>query len=257
MPDSLPVLEVCVDSLGSARSAVAGGADRLELCSALSSGGLTPSPALTRSVCALGVPVHVLIRTREGPFSYIPDEVEVMVEEIRDAAQAGAAGVVVGALDAGGRLDAAAMRRWAEIAAGAGIRAVCHRAFDLSTDLTGSLEQLQAWGYSGVLTSGGAPGALAGADRLRRLREQARPGFEVLAGGVRPEGLAELLRRSGVTAVHGSFSALWPAESPATSLGFDLRERRTDAEQVAQARRILRVAAASQVPATQPDQREE
>ncbi|WP_261664125.1 copper homeostasis protein CutC [Deinococcus sp. Marseille-Q6407] len=240
-PAAGPLLEVCVDSLSSARQAVSGGADRLELCSGLSSGGLTPSPALTRAVCALGVPVHVLIRVREGPFQFTPDEVGLMAEELQDAAQAGAAGVVVGALAENGELDAAAMRLWAEVAAAAGLQAVCHRAFDLSADLQQSLEQLQGWGYSGVLTSGGAPTALAGADQLWHLQTQAGPHFEVLAGsGVRPGHLPELLRRSGVRAVHGSFSELRPAAEDRPSLGFDLRERCTVASQVAQARQTLR-----------------
>ncbi|WP_229839016.1 copper homeostasis protein CutC [Deinococcus piscis] len=237
-----PVLEVCVDSLENARRAGAAGADRLELCSALSSGGLTPSLALTRAVCALEVPVHVLIRTREGPFRFTPAETELMAADIRDAAAAGAAGVVVGALDHTGELDEVPMRLWAATAAEVGVRAVCHRAFDLSADPLRSLAQLHAWGYSGVLTSGGAPTASEGAALLRRLREQAAPNFEVLAGGgVRPDTLADLLRQTGVNAVHGSFSQLWPS-APAleTDLGFDQRERRTDAAQVSQARRLLR-----------------
>ena len=103
------LLETCVDSVEGALAAVAGGTDRIELCSALEVGGLTPSLGQMRAAAALPVPVHALIRSRAGDFCFGPDEVAAMIVDIGTARDAGLAGVVLGAALADGRLDLAAL----------------------------------------------------------------------------------------------------------------------------------------------------
>ena len=127
------VLEVCVDSLASARAAAAGGADRLELCSALAVGGLTPYAELLRQIkqcCTL--PVRCLMRPRAGDFLYSEDELDLLCTQIETLRAAGADGFVVGALTPDGGLDEAAMRRL--LAVCGGVPVTLHRCIDVSRD---------------------------------------------------------------------------------------------------------------------------
>ena len=127
------ILEVCVDSYASAMAAIAGGADRLELCSALAVGGLTPSPALLQQIREVSnIPVRCLMRTRGGDFLYTKEEIRQMAAEITMLKQAGADGFVIGCLDADGSLDAEAMKPLLEAAAGAGL--TLHRCIDVSRE---------------------------------------------------------------------------------------------------------------------------
>ena len=104
------LLEVCVDSIHSARAAIRGGADRLELCSALAVGGLTPYTALLRQIRAESdVAIRCLMRPRAGDFLYTPEEIAMMAAQIRELKEAGADGFVIGCLTAEGHLDARAM----------------------------------------------------------------------------------------------------------------------------------------------------
>lgn len=130
----MPLLEVCVDTIGGVAAAADGGADRMELCAALSEGGVTPSAALVAAAVrrAGSIPVHVLIRPRCGDFAYSAEEVNVMCEDIAHAARAGARGVVLGALSAEGDLDKPAMSRLLD--ASRGLDVTFHRAVDVSRD---------------------------------------------------------------------------------------------------------------------------
>ena len=127
------LLEVCVDSLASARAAIAGGADRLELCSALLAGGLTPYTELLRQIRhESDVAVRCLIRPRAGDFLYMPEEIEMMCVQITELRSAGANGFVIGCLNPDGTLDCTATARLAKAANGAGL--TLHRAIDVSAD---------------------------------------------------------------------------------------------------------------------------
>ena len=144
------VLEVCVDSLASARAAVAGGADRLELCSALAVGGLTPYAALLAQIRAESdIPVRCLMRPRPGDFLYTPEEIELMCAQIPVLRRAGADGFVVGALNADGSLDTDATRQLME-AVGPGAGITLHRAIDVS------LDPLETYRTAAALGAGGA-----------------------------------------------------------------------------------------------------
>lgn len=191
------ILEVCVDSYASAMAAIAGGADRLELCSALAVGGLTPSPALLRQIRSVSsIPVRCLMRTRGGDFLYTREEILQMAEEIRMLRHAGADGFVIGCLTADGDLDAAAMQPLLEAAEGAQL--TLHRCIDVSRDLLQTYRDAAALGIDTVLTSGGAGNCLAGMDAIASLislRDEIR-GPEILIGaGVKAAVISAFLEK--------------------------------------------------------------
>ena len=201
------ILEVCVDSYASAMAAIAGGADRLELCSALAVGGLTPSPALLQQIQEVSnIPVRCLMRTRGGDFLYTPEEIRQMAAEIRLLRSAGADGFVIGCLTADGKLDETAMKPLLEAAEGAGL--TLHRCIDVSADLCQTYRDAAVLGIDTVLTSGGAGNCLAGMETIRQLiafRNEI-DGPEVLIGaGVKASVIAEFLEKvPGVRAFHMS-----------------------------------------------------
>lgn len=196
------LIEACVDALDAALAADAGGADRVELCVNLAQGGVTPSAGLiAATVAALHIPVFVLIRPRAGDFLHTPAELDVMRRDIEVARSLGAAGVVLGALTAGGDVDAEATR--ALVAAARPLPVTFHRAFDYARDQDSALQALIDCGIDRVLTSGGAPSALEGAERLARLRTRAAGRLVILAGGsITPDNVRDVVERSGVSEVH-------------------------------------------------------
>ena len=177
------ILEICVDSLASARAAIAGGADRLELCSALLAGGLTPYETLLRQIRAESdIEIRCLMRPRPGDFLYTPEELEMMVLQIRQLKAAGANGFVIGCLTADGDLDTAAMKPLTEACAGCGI--TLHRCIDVSRDPVETYRLAGSLGIDTVLTSGAAASCRAGMDTIAGLiaLRDAENGPEVLIG---------------------------------------------------------------------------
>ena len=201
------ILEVCVDSYASAMAAIAGGADRLELCSALAVGGLTPSPVLLRQIREVSpIPVRCLMRTRGGDFLYTKEEIQQMAMEITMLRSAGADGFVVGCLDADGNLDTNAMKPLLAAAEDAGL--TLHRCIDVSRNLCKTYRDAAELGIDTVLTSGGAGNCLAGMEtigKLIALREKTG-GPEVLIGsGVKAAVIMEFLKKvPGARAFHMS-----------------------------------------------------
>ena len=177
------VLEICVDSLASARAAAQGGADRLELCSALLAGGLTPYEALLRQIKAESdIPVRCLMRPRAGDFLYTPEQLEMLRLQILQLKAAGADGFVIGCLTVDGELDMEAMKPLVEACGGKGI--TLHRCIDVSRDLKKTYLDAKALGIDTVLTSGGAASCKLGKDTigsLLALRDELN-GPEVLIG---------------------------------------------------------------------------
>lgn len=196
------LIEACVDTVESALAAEAGGADRIELCDALETGGLTPSAgkiALCRE--RLRIPMVVLIRPRGGDFLYGDTESELMLRDIALAKGMGAAGVAVGALRADGTIDEPRLR--AMILAARPMEVVFHRAFDGTPDPLRALETLTALGVDRVLTSGQAATALEGAGMLKRLVTAAAGRVAILAGGgVNEENAAAIVQKGGVRELH-------------------------------------------------------
>ena len=177
------MLEVAVDSLTSARAAIAGGADRLELCCALAVGGLTPYAELLQQIrTESDIPVRCLIRPRGGDFLYANEEIMMMAVQMERLREAGADGFVIGCLDADGSLDAEAMAPLLEAAQGAGL--TLHRCIDVSRDPCKTYLDAAALGFDTVLTSGAASSCMLGMDtigQLLQLRDM-HQGPEVLVG---------------------------------------------------------------------------
>lgn len=177
------ILEACVDSLASARAAIAGGADRLELCSALAVGGLTPYAELLRQIrTESNIPVRCLMRPRAGDFLYTYEEIQMMAAQITHLRSLGADGFVIGCLTAEGDLDGKAMEPLLEAARGAGL--TLHRCIDVSRDPIRVYLEAGKLGIDTVLTSGAAPTSLAGAETIGKLLtlRDSHSGPEVLIG---------------------------------------------------------------------------
>ena len=177
------ILEVAVDSLASARAAIAGGADRLELCGALAVGGLTPYAELLKQVRAESdINIRCLIRPRAGDFLYTNEEILMMAAQIENLRKLGANGFVIGCLNAEGDLDAWAMEPLLKAAEGTGL--TLHRCIDVSKDPCKTYLAAKELGLDTVLTSGAAGSSLLGREtigKLLQLRDSQR-GPEVLIG---------------------------------------------------------------------------
>ena len=177
------LLEVCVDSLASARAAVAGGADRLELCSALAIGGLTPYAQLLKQIRGeSNVQIRCLMRPRAGDFLYTREEIDMMAAQIQELHAMGANGFVIGCLTPEGELDKAAMAPLIDAAKGAGL--TLHRCIDVSRDLVKTYRDAAELGIDTILTSGGAGNCAAGKAAIGQLLalRDAHNGPEVLIG---------------------------------------------------------------------------
>jgi copper homeostasis protein len=196
------LIEAAVETRDDALAAVAGGADRLELCADLDAGGTTPARALVADVMArVSVPVLVMIRPRSGGFIYSRGELDRMRDDVVAAIDLGASGVVLGALDSSGCIDTSATRGL--IAAARGRDVTFHRAIDETGDPLSAVETLGSLGVARVLSSGAAPTAVEGADTLAAMVACAGDALRVVAGGgVRAHNVAALVRRSGVREVH-------------------------------------------------------
>lgn len=198
-----PIFEVCVDTPAGLAAAVAGGADRIELCAALAVSGLTPSPGFMTLAAESGCPAYAMIRPRVGDFIYSSLDLDLMRRDIDAVRAAGLAGVVLGANRPSGDLDAEMLG--ALIAHAQGLGATLHRAFDLVPDLPAALETAIDLGFERILTSGGAPTAMEGAGRIAELVAQAGGRIAIMAGsGVTAANVAELVARTGVPEVHAS-----------------------------------------------------
>lgn len=235
------LLEVCVDSAEGLHAAIAGGAQRIELCSALDVGGLTPSKGLMALAAGAPVPVYAMIRPRAGDFVFDAASQDVMLADIDAARESGLAGVVLGASLADGRLDFDLLAVLAKRADGMG--RTLHRAFDLVPDPRQALEQVIELGFERILTSGQAVRAPDGKAMLRRLVEEARSHISIMAGsGVTPENVADIVVETGVREVHASCRLpVTSAEDTLLRFGFAAeREFRTDARVVRQMLAVLR-----------------
>ncbi len=176
------VVEICADSVGSAIVAEASGAGRIELCSALSEGGVTPSAGLIEAVRSnTGIKVNVLIRPRSGDFLYSDSEFSVMRRDIEIAGESGADGIVTGILNRDGTIDIERTALLAEYASPMSL--TFHRAFDLCRDARKGLEDVIATGAERILTSGQAKSAIEGAPLIRSMIGWAAGRIIIMPGG--------------------------------------------------------------------------
>lgn len=235
------LLEVCVDDAAGLEAAIAGGADRIELCSALELGGLTPGPGLMALAARAPVPVRAMIRPRPGDFVFGDGDVAAMLGDIEAAKAAGLSGVVLGASLPDGRLDIKMLQ--VLMAASAGLGRTLHRAIDLVPDLNEAVEQAVMLGFDTILTSGGAANVTEGAAAIAQAHRLADGRLTIMAGaGVNAVTAAQLLARVRLGALHGSCSDVAAAASaPAVRLGFDSpRRKATSAAKVAALKAVMR-----------------
>lgn len=175
-------LECCVDSVESAIAAKKGGADRIELCSALVIGGLSPSQALYRKIREqVDLPIRVLLRPRFGDFCYTDFEHEIIKEEIRSFRKLGADGIVIGTMKPDGTLNVEQMKELIEEAKGMSV--TLHRAFDMCKNPFMALEEARKLGINTILTSGQKNTCIDGVELLKELVEKAQGETEILVGG--------------------------------------------------------------------------
>lgn len=195
------ILEVCTEGVPMSLDAAKAGASRLELCSAISEGGLTPSIGTIQQVCYhANIPVHVMIRPRAGDFHYDESEFETMLADVRLAAKMGAKGVVFGILTSDGEVDVERCKRL--VYESNGMTTVFHRAFDMAADPYRALDDLQSIGINVLLTSGRRHKAIDGIEVIRQLASRANPSMQIMAGsGVNP-GNASRLASTGIKALH-------------------------------------------------------
>ncbi len=196
------LLEVCCGSLDDALEAEAGGADRVELCSSLFVGGLTPSfGTIAEAVRRLRIPAIVMIRPRGGGFCYSEAEFAAMQRDAETAIAQGAAGIVFGVLTADGAIDVPRTRQLRDLA---GTRdAVFHRAFDVTPDPFRALDQLVDLGITRVLTSGQQDTVPEGVELIKRLVEYAGDRITVMpGGGVKLWNVEEVVRRTACREIH-------------------------------------------------------
>ena len=247
------LLEVCADSVKSAVEAQTGGADRIELCSALVIGGLSPSAAMFEQVKKnVDLPIRVLLRPRFGDFCYDEYEFKTLEEEVRIFREAGAAGVVIGILRPDGTLDIDRMEKLISCAKEGSEAPPCtvtfHRAFDVCRDAKEALEQCIQLGVDAILTSGQKNSAWNGRDLLQELVKESEGKIEILAGaGINSEVIKKLLDYAEVTSFHMSgkkvVDSLMKFRREDVPMGipgfpeFDIWQ--TDSEQIKQAKQIL------------------
>lgn len=227
------LLEVCVEDADGLKAAVDGGADRIELCAALSVGGLTPSPGLMAMAGSLDIPVYAMIRPRPGDFIFGTKDIDVMRAEIDAVRSAGLSGVVLGASRPGGALDTATLRVLVEHSAGLGL--TLHRAFDLVPDFAEAIDVAVDLGFERVLTSGGAKTAFDGLEALAVISTAAKGRLSIMPGsGVNRQTIEAILSRLSVSEVHSSCSMNEPAHDlRLVTLGFVAPAmKRTDKEMV-------------------------
>lgn len=198
------IIEIATSDFATTRSAVEGGADRIELCANLYEGGTTPSfAAIKKCREAFDVLLYPIIRPRGGDFLYTKDEYEIMMQDVKLCKQLGCDGVVIGMLNADGSVDIARAERLIEAAYPLSV--TFHRAFDRCNDPFEALEQLIEIGCERILTSGQKPAAPDGVDLITQLNKAADERIIIMPGsGVRKENIRMLAEKTGCTEFHSS-----------------------------------------------------
>ncbi|WP_370673809.1 copper homeostasis protein CutC [Pleomorphomonas sp. PLEO] len=234
-------LEVCIDDVASLDACAKGGADRIELCSALDLGGLTPSPGLIAAAAKSALPVRAMIRPRAGDFRFTEAEVDVMLADIAAVRAAGLSGVVLGAMTADNELDRLLLTRL--VAAAGDLGKTLHRAVDLLPDPVTAVDLAIDLGFDCILTSGGALTAEAGASVIAAMVARSAGRIDIMAGsGVRPENAAAIRCAARVGWLHSSCARAEANGGDIRHFGFGPAERRLTAPDLV---RTLKAAATS------------
>ncbi len=197
------IYEVCTDSYDSAQKIAEYPVKRIELCSALSIGGLTPSLALQKKCSQInGIEINTMIRPREGNFNYSFSEIQIMSNDIKNASDVQMDGVVFGCLTENGNLDKKNTEFLFRIAKENGLEVTFHRAFDFLPNPIESLHFIMELGFDRILTSGGKPTAIQGIDLIKKLVKEADGKIQIMAGSGVNKNNAQLLAQAGVDDLH-------------------------------------------------------
>lgn len=242
------ILETCVDCVESALAAQEGGASRVELCSDLVIGGVSPSLPLFRQIRKYtDLKIRVLLRPRYGDYCFDKYECDELNEEILMFREEGADGVVVGILNPDGTLNTEQLARFKKSAGN--LEIALHRAFDVCLDPLNAMEQVIELGYDTILTSGQGESAWEGRDMLKKLQEAARGRIEILAaGGIGRDAIEKLVPYTGISSYHMSgkteVNSSMIFRMPGASFGLPERDEykllRTDSKNVKDAVEFLR-----------------
>lgn len=237
------ILEICVDSYESLLAAKDGGADRIELCSVLEIGGLTPSPGLIEQASKLeGIEVFAMIRPRSGDFFYNCQEIETMKAEIDAVKSVGLDGIVFGIVDVDGYLDTETMKEIIDYARP--LRVAIHRAFDVSRDDNEVIEKLIDIGFERILSSGKRQTSIQGADFLADIQDKYGDRIQIMpGGGITSSNIRDLYEKIGCDNFHMSAKKTIQSElkyrSDISFSASDFKRNVTDQKEVERVRKIL------------------
>ena len=242
-------IEIVVYNFESAVNAQAGGAHRIELCDNPGEGGTTPSLGMIEWVRSkINLELFVMIRPRGGDFVYSTEEFEIMKRDIMSAKRIGADGVVFGILKPAGRVDTDRCMELIQLARPMGV--TCHRAFDMTKDLSLSLEECISCGFDRILTSGGKSKAIDGIETIAALNSQANGRIAIMPGsGINETNVLEIIQKANVTQIHLSASMMRQSdmeyhnsiiESMGSGTGNEYRVRTVDMGVI---QKIIKVAA--------------
>lgn len=204
MEEKKYIIEIATSDFTTTRSAVEGGADRIELCANLAEGGTTPSFGTIKQCReAFTVSLYPIIRPRGGDFLYTKDEFEIMLQDVKLCKQLGCDGVVIGLLNMDGTIDMVRTAQLVEAAYPLGV--TFHRAFDRCKEPFTALEELIEIGCERILTSGQQPSVVDGVEVVAELNKIAADRIIIMPGsGVRKENINMLAERTGCTEFHSS-----------------------------------------------------
>ncbi len=207
-------IEVCIDNLESLHNAIDGGADRIELCSSLALGGLTPSFGFMKKAAAISpIPIHAMIRPRQGDFLYDNDDISSMIEDIHAAKLAGLQGVVFGVLKSNGDIDVPVSARLMKIANDNDLSVTFHRAIDQCTNYKKAIGNIVELGCDRLLTSGLSANAHEGIPVLSEMVKLANGRFKIIAAaGVNADNAQEIIAKTGVSEIHLSGKSIRPSK---------------------------------------------
>ncbi len=206
------IIEICANSYQSAMNAQNSGADRIELCSELAVGGITPSYGLIKKIkLDLEIPVHVLIRPRSGNFTYSEAEFEIIKNDIVLCKNMGCEGVVSGVLNIDNSIDFSRTKELVEISKPMSF--TFHRAFDWVVNPLEELEQLMKIGVDRILTSGQENQAIKGIELLNKLKDKANSKIEIMPGGGVTIDNILIFKKAGFKQIHFSATSLYAAQN--------------------------------------------
>lgn len=225
-------LEVCIDNIGAINVCEAANIDRIELCSALELGGLTPSYSLMQAASGSHIRVYCMIRPTTGAFIYSDADIKCMLKDIEMVKSLGLAGVVLGAATSDRQLDLPALKVLCEASQGLG--KTLHRVIDIVENPYKAIDQAIDLGFERILTSGGQLNVTDGMDQLAKMQQYAQGRIEIMAGsGVNAQNVGQLLAATGLSAVHSSCASPVAVSAQTVAFGFVSAQcRQTDLQKI-------------------------